>query len=573
MDSATRSNLGEYLPAFADGDAPFLTYHSFPGDGSVRRESFSRGQFLDLARQAAGRLRACGCARGDRVLHALGRNHYADLAYRLAATMLGTVPVTVNWQADDTEQVLYKIAATQPKAILSDQSLAPDILAACPAELPRICAENLADAPALDPDSYLFDTDPEQTRIIIFTSGTTGRPKGVQLPYRSYAANRGTFEALLGIRPGDRLALLIVNPLHHTNSTALTDWALRRPGTRVHLLERYSTPYWGILAEVVREPHTRIVAPTVSRHFDFLADLRDGGRLPLPLDDLKTAMGRVDFLIGSAPVGPTTVHRLQEFAGRIPTVRFGSTETCLQVLGIPRPLDEAARLACFERGWQHNWQGAPLCGYYIGRPTPPFTECRIVQAIEPGQPGFLKDQAEGQPGYLITRGDNLMGGYVGDPAATAAVLPEGWYTGLRDVAFRLRNPADGEWDYYWVSRDSALLIRGGANYAYDQISRELSDFVAARYGLEPARFDLAVVGLRLESEHEDACCVTLELKDGVPEAVRRSIAEGFLAAARASVGKGARPDRLLLAPIPRNFKGAVLVPELKRRVAEALGRA
>ncbi|MDX9981732.1 MAG: AMP-binding protein, partial [Lentisphaeria bacterium] len=365
--------------------------HSFPGDGSVRRESFSRGEFLTLARKAAGSLRAHGCTRGDRVLHALGRNHYADLAYRLAATMLGTVPVTVNWQADDVAQVLYKVAATEPKLILADQTSAPDILAACPAELPRVYAENLGKAPELEPADYLFAPDPEQTRIIIFTSGTTGRPKGVQLPYRSYAANRDTFETLLDIRPEDRLALLVVNPLHHTNSTALTDWALRRPGTRIHLVERYSTPYWRILAGVAGENHTRIVAPTVSRHFDFLAELRDGGRLPLPLDRLKAAMGRIDFLIGSAPVGPTTVRRLREFAGHIPTVRFGSTETCLQVLGIPRQLDEAARLACFERGWNHVWQGEPLCGYYIGRPTPPFTACRIVQAIEPGQPGFLAD--------------------------------------------------------------------------------------------------------------------------------------------------------------------------------------
>ncbi|MDX9981733.1 MAG: hypothetical protein RBU25_17060 [Lentisphaeria bacterium] len=165
-----------------------------------------------------------------------------------------------------------------------------------------------------------------------------------------------------------------------------------------------------------------------------------------------------------------------------------------------------------------------------------------------------------------------MSGYVGDPAATAAVLPEGWYTGLRDVAFRLRNPQDGEWDYYWVSRDSALLIRGGANYAYDQINRELTDFVAAQYQLDPVHFDLAVVGLRLDSEHEDACCVTLELKDGVPPDLAATIAERFLADARAAVGKGARPDHLLLAPVPRNFKGAILVPELKRQTAEALAR-
>ena len=573
MDPTFQSNLAGYLAAFADSDAPFLTYYTFAEDRSVQTEAFTRGQFLYLARQAAGCLNAQGCQPGDRVLHAMSRNHYADLAFRLGAVMVQTVPVTVNWQADDAERVLHKIAATQPAALLTDRGFDREILAACRAEhpnLPVIAIENLPESPALDQERFSHDQDPEQTRIIIFTSGTTGRPKGVQLPYRSYAANRTTFETLLDIRPDDRFAVVVVNPLHHTNSTAITDWALRRPGSRLHLVERYSSPYWRILADVAGQGYDRIVAPTVSRHFDFLAELNETSRLPVPMDVLGPAMGRIDFLIGSAPVGPTTIGRLQEFAGRIPTVRFGSTETCLQVLGIPRQLDDANRLACFQRGWNHSWQGQAACGYYIGRPTPPITECRIVRSITRGEPGFLVDRGPGEPGYLITRGPNVMTRYVGDPEATAAVLPDRWYTGLRDVAFRLRNCLDDAWDYYWMSRDSDLLIRGGANYAYDQINRELADFLVTSYQLDPVSFDLAVVGLQLGSEHEDTCCVTLEFKDSVPPAVQDAVAATFVDSARGNVSKGARPDRLLLAPVPRNFKGAILVGELKKQFSGSL---
>lgn len=573
MGPMPRSNLACYLAAFADSDAPFLTYYTFAEDGSVQTEALSRGQFLYLARRAAGCLHAHGCQPGDRILHAMSRNHYADLAFRLGAVMVGSVPVTVNWQADSAEQVLYKIATTQPTALLTDRGLDRETLAACREEhpnLPVICIEDLPESPALAEELFLHDEDPEHPRIIIFTSGTTGRPKGVQLPYRSYATNRATFETLLDIRPDDRFAAVVVNPLHHTNSTAITDWALRRPGSHLHLVERYSRPYWRILADTVGQGYDRIVAPTVSRHFDFLAELNETGCLPVPMDVLGPAMGQIDFLIGSAPVGPTTIGRLQEFAGRIPTVRFGSTETCLQVLGIPRQLDEAKRLACFQRGWNHSWQGEAACGYYIGRPTPPFTECRIVRSITRNEPGFLEDRQPGEPGYLITRGRNVMSLYVGDPEATAAVLPEGWYTGLRDVGFRLRNLEDGAWDYYWMSRDSALLVRGGANYAYDQINRELADFLATHYGLDPVSFDLAVVGLRLDSEHEDTCCVTLELRESVPQAMQDAIAATFVSSARDNVSKGAKPDGLLLAPVPRNFKGAILVGELKKQFIDSL---
>ncbi|MDP7288381.1 MAG: class I adenylate-forming enzyme family protein [Phycisphaerae bacterium] len=573
MDPMPQSNLDGYLAAFADPNAPFLSYYSFASDGTIRTEVFTRGQFLCLARQAGGCLQAQGCQPGDRILHAMSRNHYADLAFRLGAVMLGAVPVTVNWQADTAERVLYKISATQPTLLLNDRGFDPEILAACGREhpnLPIIQVEDLPESPALAEEQFFHNEDPEQSRIIIFTSGTTGLPKGVQLPYRSYVANRATFEKLLDIRPDDRFAAVVVNPLHHTNSTAITDWAMRRPGSRLHLIERYSTGYWRILADTAGQGYDRIVAPTVSRHFDFLAELHETDRLCVPMDVLGPAMGQIDFLIGSAPVGPTTIRRLQEFAGHIPTVRFGSTETCLQVLGIPRQLDEASRLACFQRGWNHTWRDEPTCGYYIGRPTPPLTECRIVSSITRGELGFLVDRQDGEPGYLITRGRNVMSGYVGDSEATIAVLPEGWYTGLRDVAFRLRNIEDGEWDYYWMSRDSALLIRGGANYAYDQINGELAEFLANCYELDTVNFDIAVVGLRLDSEHEDTCCVTLEMKESVPQTVQDAIAATFVDKARGNVSKSAKPDRLLLAPVLRNFKGAILVGELKKQFLDAL---
>ena len=50
-------------------------------------------------------------------------------------------------------------------------------------------------------------------------------------------------------------------------------------------------------------------------------------------------------------VGPTTVARLQKYTGKLPVVRFGSTETCLQVLGTPLSLSEEQRLKAFEAGW------------------------------------------------------------------------------------------------------------------------------------------------------------------------------------------------------------------------------
>jgi acyl-CoA synthetase (AMP-forming)/AMP-acid ligase II len=243
-------------------------------------------------------------------------------------------------------------------------------------------------------------------------------------------------------------------------------------------------------------------------------------------------------------------------------------------MGTPHGMSASERLAAFQRGWSHTWSDEPQPGYCVGRPHPPHTEVRIVRSTVRGEDGYFVDCEEGEPGRIITRGDNVMDGYVNDPEATRHMLHDGgWYSGLGDVCFWLTNESDGRRDYYWMSRESALLIRGGANYAYDQINTELRRFVAERYGLPEGAFDVAVVGLLITSEHEDDCCVTIELASDEAGAKQDEMERTFLEEARRTVSKGSRPDRLRFAAIPRNFKGAVLVPELKAAYRETVGGA
>ena len=561
----TDSILNDYLNAFKNPDDSFLYYYALGEDQTVRRTRFTRGEFLKLAKKAAWVLHDHGCKMGHCFSLCAGANHPCDLAFRLASVMTGTIPVTINWQADTLERIVYKIETTESKLIITEAHFDPQQLSSIKKQIPEIPIfpiENLDRQQELDKKLFSRELGPESTRIIVFTSGTTGQPKGVQLPYRAYRTNRSTFETFLEVGPQDKFGVLIVNPMHHSNSTAITDWALRRPGSHIHLIQQYSTLYWKILADVAAAKYHRLVAPTVSRHFDFLDTLAAKNRLPVELSTLKTAMNQTDFLIGSAPVGPTTIRRLQHLAGRIPNVRFGATETCLQAIGIPKYLSEEAKFKAFEKGWQYRLKGEALPGYYIGRPHPPYTEARIVGSITPGQEGYMQNCEPGQPGFLITRGKNLMSGYVNNPHETRSAFYAGWYTGMKDICFVLENEGDGELDYYWVSRESTLLIRGGANYAYDQINAELKHFISGHYNLALEAFDVAIVGLRIDSEHEDSCCVTIEPKSAEAEDKIAEIKETFQLAAKDGVSKGARPDYLRIGKIPRNFKGAVLVNEL-----------
>ena len=124
--------------------------------------------------------------------------------------------------------------------------------------------------------------------------------------------------------------------MHHTNSTAMTDWALRRPGTHLHLMQRYSTQYWlalgaaasglnlaeaagldaSAMADAVKASCRRVVAPLVSKHFDFLEALMEksiAGESALPL--VHTALSAllasdsVIILFGCVPVATPSQRR------------------------------------------------------------------------------------------------------------------------------------------------------------------------------------------------------------------------------------------------------------------------
>ena len=257
-NAALREYLQGIVPPAADSshhpEPPFLSYYDFLPNKTVSIKTYSRYEFWILTMKAIALIRRVVSTsiseatplKGLRMIHYVSGNIVEDLAIRCACVFLGTVPVTINWQADIEVQIDYKITSTSSVIIFVD-SKTPNV---------EQLQQKYPDKRVVNVDE-IHSTDPipstdllsllrhacttsssgsdmgiplmDDIRCIIFTSGTTGHPKGVELSYANYHTNRTTFESFLDLEdPAVALVPIVVNPMHHTNSTSIT-------GTRANL--------------------------------------------------------------------------------------------------------------------------------------------------------------------------------------------------------------------------------------------------------------------------------------------------------------------------------------------------
>jgi acyl-CoA synthetase (AMP-forming)/AMP-acid ligase II len=195
---------------------------------------------------------------------------------------------------------------------------------------------------------------------------------------------------------------------------------------------------------------------------DFLTELIAKGRINREVVCASLSCKFFTPLIGSAPVGPTTVKNFDEYAKKLPTVRFGSTETCLQVAGTPLYLSDDQLLEAFKRGWDHEFNAVKHTGIRAQQPSrcmtrapalrllhrasaspvhggsmtrrqsrldPTLTTARpqakIVRSVDKANRNYMAECAEGEPGQLVCRGNNLMSGYIQTSVANP-IHDDGW---------------------------------------------------------------------------------------------------------------------------------------------------
>ncbi len=430
--------------------------------------------YADLERQTAnlaGSLhRTFGIGPGDRVAMALPNRPEIPLL-TLALFRLGATSVPLDLKRDVPERKRYKLEDSGAKLLVVLPENLETETETVP-EIPVISNDSLlADSPSdradLEPE-WSGDFGQEQTtNILLYTSGTTGRPKGTLLTRQSLTSNADGIIRWLGFNRNERLSLLL--PLHHVNSTVFSLTMLMVGGTLV-LNSRYSASgFWPVIA---RERATASsIVPTIMA--DLLSRADDFRREGHDISALKKIM------IGSAPVPANAACRFHDTFGVRLVQGYGATEVSLRVTGVPPDLPDEQ----YRQVLEQNAAGVELVHNNI----------RIDG-----------DPPEGDLGELLVRGPVVSAGYLNQPEATAEVFCNGWFrTG--DIGYW--RTLCGRKFYFIHGRKKEILIKGGVNISPIAVENALLETLpelAAAY----------VVGLKDPRWGEDVCAAVV-FRDGV----------------------------------------------------------
>ncbi|MFJ2605323.1 long-chain fatty acid--CoA ligase [Streptomyces sp. NPDC087425] len=407
---------------------------------------FSAAQLSSEAGELAAGLAERGLRRGDRIAY-LGLNSVTFFQALFAAAHLGAVFVPVNFRlaADEIRHVLTDSGAHTLVVEEGHRALVEAVLDDVPARVrvlvdtdPACPVPGTAGAP-WTPLSRLLGTggtgrDPvplhdDDLGALMYTSGTTGRPKGVMLTHGNLWWNAVNVDSLVDTRRDD--VNLALAPLFHIGGlNALTLRTLLRGGTVV--LGRSFDPAH-CLADLVRHRVTTLFAvPAMYAALARVPGFRDA--------DLSALRAPI---VAGAPVPP---HLIREYAAHgIPLQQaWGLTETAPFATYLPAPLTER----------KAGSAGIPM----------PYTEIRLVDPVT-GAPLTEPDLR----GEICVRGPHVTPGYWNDPAATRAAFDdEGWFHS-GDIAHR-----DEEGFYYVVDRLKDMIISGGENIYPAEVERVIA---------------------------------------------------------------------------------------------------
>jgi malonyl-CoA/methylmalonyl-CoA synthetase len=458
----------------------------------------------------AAELAARGVGPGDRVALQVEKSPEALLVY-LACQRRGAIFVPWNPGYTDAETgFLLKDAA--PRLFVCDPARRDALAAAARgAQVAELATLDAAGRGSLDawraraPDASIAHSHASDVAAILYTSGTTGRPKGAMLTHRNLAANAEALAALWRFERGD--VLLHALPIFHAHGLFVALHCALLAGCRVLFLARFE-------AERVASWLPRAtVFMGVPTHYARLLGLADFGR--------ETCRGMRLFVSGSAPLPASAQREFAARTGHAILERYGMTET----------------LMITSNTWDARIPGK------VGWPLPEV-ELRVVDSARRALPA-------GETGALEVRGPSVFAGYWGLPEKTREDL-------LPDGVFRTGDLAciDDAGCVTLVGRARDLVISGGMNVYPAEVEEALDAL--------PGVAESAVIGVAHPDLGEAVTAVVAG--DGTRALDEASIRAGLTD--RLARFKHPRRVFFVDA-LPRNAMGKIQKTSLRERFADA----
>ena len=492
------------------------------------------GDAAEQIDRLANAFSSTGIEKGDRVA-VLSKNSIEYVLLYYAASKVGVVPVPLNYRLAPLEWA-YIINDSRAKMLIASAEYvqAAEGLRGQLETVGHLVSISDAEQPGwTDYHDWVGgravaplhrSITPDDDLVQMYTSGTTGHPKGVVITHSSVTANLVQCSPSVDFRPGERV--MIVAPLYHVAAAFIALSAIHRGASlcihqdfdpvevvRALDLERIS---WSLLVPAMIQACLVAVPDVAQRSFH---DLRG-------------------IVYGASPIAEDTLLRAAEAFKCEFVQAFGQTELS-PVATVLSPDDHRRAL-----------EGRPKLLLSAGRAVL-GTEVRIVDEEDNPTPN-------GTMGEIVVRGPQVMKGYWNLPDETAEALRGGWmHTGDAGTL-------DDEGYLYVQDRIKDMIVSGGENV----YPRAVEDVLFAH----PAVADAAVIGIPHDKWGEAVKAVVV-LRDGAS-----STAEDILEFCRGRMGGFERPKSVdFVDSLPRNPSGKVLKRELRepywkdqaRRVAGA----
>jgi len=470
--------------------------------------TLSYRDLVALVDRRADRLHAHGVRPGDRVL-IVSENCADQVALIFAAATVGAWFVNVN----------PRLSAPELDAI-RDHSGAR--IALYTADVSLEAAAHAARAGAVADDGLMVGLrndactpEPEQDEpvaALVYTTGTTGKPKGVMLSHRSLGFVAGVSSRLRGLTPRDRAWGVL--PISHVYGLTSVMLGTLAAGACLQLAPRFTPEAMlaAIRGDGGDDGGVSIVQGVPAMYARLLEHVGDGAPL----------VSRLRFAYaGGSPLDPALKGAVERLLGVPLHNGYGLSEAA--------PTVSQTRL------------DAPRADTSVGQAIP-GVEVRVVDKEG-------RDVADGDAGELWVRGPNLMRGYYRDPDATSAALRPGGWLNTGDMA---RRAPDGA--LFIVGRTKELIIRSGFNVFPLEVETVLN--------AHPGVTQSAVVGRQLADGNEEVVAFVQ------PDPRRAPLEAELRAWAAERLAPYKRPGRIvLMTALPAAATGKVLKHVLKERAA------